>query len=205
MYYRHRGFTLVEMLVTVTIMAIAAAVAIPAIGSSQDSVRVPGAARQVMSDMLLAQSTAIMTQQPVYVFILKDSANNNCYTALTFASGVTPAAPSYTSASTATTANNQPGTNGSTGKYLISSLDKNPMFTIFGANRNPGALLSKVATVSGGASTNITSFGFDSLGQPIDTSKNVLFVPIQMQFTNSRGGFPVTLTINPISGEMSAQ
>ena len=57
------GFSLVEILVVIVILAIVAAVVIPNIGSGADSQAI-GAARVVKSDLEVARSLAVTTQQP---------------------------------------------------------------------------------------------------------------------------------------------
>ena len=57
------GFSLVEILVVIVILAIVAAVVIPNIGSGADSQAI-GAARTVKSDLEVARSLAVTTQQP---------------------------------------------------------------------------------------------------------------------------------------------
>jgi prepilin-type N-terminal cleavage/methylation domain-containing protein len=61
-----RGFTLVEILVVVLIIGIAAAVIVPSIGS-RDDLKVASAARLVMADLIYAQNRSITTQQKHYV------------------------------------------------------------------------------------------------------------------------------------------
>lgn len=58
---RH-AFTLIEVLVTVAILAIAAAMVIPAMGTT-GVLKVQGAIRQIVSDITFAQSDAISMQQ----------------------------------------------------------------------------------------------------------------------------------------------
>lgn len=58
---RARGYTLVEMLITVTILAIAAALVIPSM-SQTGVLRVQGALRMVVSDITMAQSDAVAYQ-----------------------------------------------------------------------------------------------------------------------------------------------
>src|SRR5437763_7201143 len=60
------GFTLVEVLAVVVIMGIAAAIAIPFMGT-RDDLRVTAATRNVVADLIYAQNTAITTGVPVYV------------------------------------------------------------------------------------------------------------------------------------------
>ncbi|MBY0307641.1 MAG: prepilin-type N-terminal cleavage/methylation domain-containing protein [Phycisphaerales bacterium] len=59
---RPGGFTLIEVLVTVAILAIAAAMVIPAMGTT-GVLKVQGAIRQIVSDITFAQSDAIAQQQ----------------------------------------------------------------------------------------------------------------------------------------------
>jgi prepilin-type N-terminal cleavage/methylation domain-containing protein len=61
-----RAFTLVEILVVVLILGIAAAVIVPSMGS-RDDLKAAAAARMVMADLIYAQNRAITTQQRHYV------------------------------------------------------------------------------------------------------------------------------------------
>ncbi len=61
-----RGFTLIEILCVVIILAIAAVLVIPQLGSRSD-LQAAAAARTVMSDILYAQNRAIAMQTTQYV------------------------------------------------------------------------------------------------------------------------------------------
>src|SRR5437764_11847528 len=61
-----RGFTLVEILMVVTILAIASAIIVPQIGTRDDLKQAAGA-RVVMADLIWAQNRAISTQQKQYI------------------------------------------------------------------------------------------------------------------------------------------
>ena len=63
---RRPAFTLVEILIVVLVLMIAAAIVIPNIGSAGDS-RVTSAARILQADMEVARSLAMRTQQPYSV------------------------------------------------------------------------------------------------------------------------------------------
>jgi prepilin-type N-terminal cleavage/methylation domain-containing protein len=56
-----RAYTLVEMLITVVILAIAAALVIPSMGQT-GVLRVQGALRMVVSDLTTAQSDAVASK-----------------------------------------------------------------------------------------------------------------------------------------------
>jgi len=81
-----RGFTLVEMMIVVTVMAILAAVAAPNFTSYMTHRRLNGAARQIMTDLMEARMRAVSQNNRFKVFflddghrytILDDSNNNN--------------------------------------------------------------------------------------------------------------------------------
>lgn len=80
-----RGFTLVEILMVVVILGIAAACVVPQL-SGRDDIKASAAARVVMADLIYAQNRAISTQQTHYVAF--DPTNQN-YAVLT---GWTPQA-----------------------------------------------------------------------------------------------------------------
>lgn len=59
---RRAGYTLVEMLIVVTMLGLAAAMVIPSI-SSASSLRVQGALRSIVADITVAQSDAVAFQR----------------------------------------------------------------------------------------------------------------------------------------------
>jgi len=67
---RRTGFTLVEMLMVLVILVIAAAIVIPSIGTAGDS-QAASAVRVLQSDLDLARSLALTTQQP-YAVVFSD-------------------------------------------------------------------------------------------------------------------------------------
>lgn len=70
---RRRGFTLLEMLVTVVVMGIAGALLIPAMGET-GILRIQGALRMLVSDMTFIQSDAVAFQERRAIVF--DVANN---------------------------------------------------------------------------------------------------------------------------------
>jgi len=73
---RRSAFTMIEMLCVVVIMGIAAAL-VYAQMAGQGYVQAESAARNITSDLLLAQNEAIATQLPVYVSFNLGSATSN--------------------------------------------------------------------------------------------------------------------------------
>ena len=61
-----RAFTLIEILVVVVILGIAAAIVVPAIGSRSD-LKATSAARMIMADLIYAQNRSISQQKKHYV------------------------------------------------------------------------------------------------------------------------------------------
>src|SRR5215213_5163177 len=60
------GFTLIEILVVVVILGIAAAIVVPAIGSRSD-LKATSAARMIMADLIYTQNRSISQQKWHYV------------------------------------------------------------------------------------------------------------------------------------------
>src|SRR5689334_24278427 len=67
-----RAFTLIEILVVVVILGIAAAIVVPAIGS-RDDLKTTSAARMIMADLIYAQNRSISQQKKH--FVVFDAAN----------------------------------------------------------------------------------------------------------------------------------
>lgn len=73
-----RGYTLTELMVTVAIVGIVAAMAVPSFISYLPHLRLNGAARDLISDLRLARSLAVGQNQRYKVFFSVD-ANNEWY------------------------------------------------------------------------------------------------------------------------------
>ncbi len=85
MIKRQRGFTLTELLVTIAVFGILAAIAIPSFFSWMPSLRLNGAARLVMGDLMAARMKAVSQNNRFRVIfidnhqykMLDDDNNNN--------------------------------------------------------------------------------------------------------------------------------
>lgn len=66
--HTNRGFTLVELMVTVAVLAILLAVGIPALQTTLDKRRLTGAVEQLYSDLQYARSEAIRQNRNVTVY-----------------------------------------------------------------------------------------------------------------------------------------
>ena len=72
------GFTLVEVMIVIAVFAIMAAVAIPAFMSLLPGMRLNGAARQVMGDLMAARMKAVKLNQKTKVFFDNDHQYRIC-------------------------------------------------------------------------------------------------------------------------------
>jgi type IV fimbrial biogenesis protein FimT len=66
------GFTLMEMMVVLAVMAVVSAIAIPSFMSLLPAMRVNGAARQVMGDLMDARMEAVKQNHEFKVFFLNN-------------------------------------------------------------------------------------------------------------------------------------
>lgn len=64
---RNKGFTLIEIMIVIVIMGIMAAIATPNLMSYMSRLRLNGAARQVMTDLMLARGKAVSENKRVGV------------------------------------------------------------------------------------------------------------------------------------------
>jgi len=72
---RESGFTLIEMMIVIAVLAIMAAIAIPNFMSLLPGMRLNGAARQVMGDLMAARMNAVKQNNEFKVFFGSPSAN----------------------------------------------------------------------------------------------------------------------------------
>ena len=69
------GFTLIEMMIVIAVFAIVAAIAIPAFMSLLPGMRLNGAARQIMGDLMAARMDAVKQNNEVRVFFNSPGTN----------------------------------------------------------------------------------------------------------------------------------
>lgn len=75
----HSGFTLIEVLVTVSLVALLAGLAVPAMGHLIDSARLRGAAETLVQELRQARNRALNFQQTVYFSFSRNAGENWCY------------------------------------------------------------------------------------------------------------------------------
>ena len=161
---RIRSFTLVELLIVVMIMAIAAAIMMPALGTTE-ATKLIAAGRLVASDVEFAQYESIVhPDDPRLIKI--DSGGNQYWIAK--ASDVATAIDSPAGPST--------------------------MLVTFGAGR---ALELAGVTVQAYDFDGDDELRFDAFGQPDQTTTATI--------TLSAGGATLTISIAPVSGEVTVQ
>ena len=175
MHTRKYGFTLIEILAVVTILAITALVTIPYISASHADIKLSAAARAVMSDLLYAQSEAMATQQNVYL-------------TFTVGSGTTP--DKYQLQSPLGTALARPA-----GASSIVTMGT-------AAATVPDAKLGIAASASP-LKIGFDSLGqpFTVSGTTNTTSMTAITIPLQSR----TGGYTTTLSIQPFTGEITVQ
>lgn len=179
MLQRRTAFTLVEILVVVVILGIAAAVIVPQMGTRGD-LKASAAARLIMADLIYAQNRAIATQTRHYVrFDLTSGAQN--YRIVTAITPLTDIQHPITKAS----------------NYLIS----------FGANGSNGLADITLGSVSFEGQTTIAfdELGVPYYYDPNTSTSTALSVSNGSSIPVICGDFTVTIRIEPYTGEIRVE
>jgi prepilin-type N-terminal cleavage/methylation domain-containing protein len=173
-----RAFTLVEILVVVTILGIAAAIIVPQMGSRGD-LTAAAAARLIMADLIYAQNRAISTQTKHYVKFTTSSPQS--YRLVT---SVTPLVDIT-----------QPITKAS--QYLVT----------LGANGSPGLTNVSLGTVSFEGKTTIAfdELGVPYYYDPGTNTTTALTTSGGSTIQVKCGTFTLTVSIEPYTGEIKVQ
>lgn len=181
-----RGFTLIEILAVVTILAIAALAAIPMVNNGYADVKLTAAARSVMADLFYAQNYAITNQTAVYILI-------------------TPSTPSIGGAYTlqynpgTITSLTRPG--GGTFKVNLGAVTG----TVTGTQL-VDAKLGQVTVNKGTLLAGNYTIGFDTLGEPFTQAPATPTTDVTAIPLLSRDGtITTTLNIEAFTGEITVQ
>jgi len=75
----HRGFTLLELMTTLAVLAIIATMVVPTFSAMKERHKIRGAAETVVSDLQLARLEAIKTNRNVTLSFQGSGTNNWCY------------------------------------------------------------------------------------------------------------------------------
>lgn len=185
---RH-AFTLVEVLVTVTLLAIMATMVVPVVSGGNDSFRVSSTARMVMSDLMYVQNCAVTQQKNTWVIF---SADKQCFSVV--AMDTPPVTADLPTAEQAA----KPSTY-TKGQILKQPTTQSGYYVTFGSGAASPLDRTK-------ADTTHTIFGYNPLGSPLAADGTELMDPVKITISNLRDGSHTTiLTITPLTGEITVQ
>jgi prepilin-type N-terminal cleavage/methylation domain-containing protein len=173
---RPNAFTLVEILVVITILGIAAAVIVPELGTRGD-LKAAAAARMVMADLIYAQNRAIATQTRHYV---------------KFDTTSTPQSYRIVTSITPLVDIQQPVTKASS--YLAN----------FGAGGTSGLTECSLGTVSFEGQTTVVfdELGVPYAYDPVANTTTALTTTGGSTVQVKSGKFTLTVTVEPYTGEI---
>jgi prepilin-type N-terminal cleavage/methylation domain-containing protein len=183
------AFTLVEILVVVVILGIAAAVIVPQMGT-RDDLRVDGARRMLMADLIYAQNRSISTQTRHYV-VFDTNSSPRTYKIVTNLSAANP--------------------NGTPVQHPVTRADE--FKAVFGLNAPSGAQnITHGLEVIGLGTVNIEGHNvlcFDELGVPYfydapTDSTTATSITGGSSIEVKCGTFTKLITVEPYTGEVLA-
>lgn len=178
MSHKHstRAFTLVEILVVVTILGIAAAIIVPQMGSRGD-LKAAAAARIIMADLIYAQNRAISTQTKHYVKFSTASTPQS-YRLLTSVTPLVDITHPITKAS----------------QYLVA----------FGSNGSPGLSDISLGAVSFEGKTTLAfdELGVPYYYDSVANTTTALTTTGGSTIKVTSGTFTLTISIEPYTGEI---
>lgn len=194
-----RGFTIIELIMTVLLAALLAAVAVPYLFRGQAPITVSAFARKVADDMRYAQSLAMMrsnldtpqASNPYFIYRIRfNVADANC-----------PGTNQYTIVNDAD--NNGTWGQNPNGAGVIESgrypATGSPYFCV---QMDSGDFAGQVVSADfGGTAPGVLAF--DSLGVPYDSDGAPLTA--QKTVTVSKGGETASVTITPNTGLVAVQ
>jgi len=151
-----KGFTLIELMVIIAIMAIIAAIAIPQYNIWMVRARIQGASGHLQQDITWAEGYAIRSGYPVQVSVSSGGTTGGCSWSITpAASNVSQQVPQM---STAEFASRYPNTvcNTITGSTFSSTFSITPTGMVYGSNNT----ITGSAVTFGSAGKNAATYGY---------------------------------------------
>lgn len=198
-----RGFTLIEILAVVTILAIAAVAAIPMVNNGYADVKLTASARAVMADLFYAQNYAITTQSPVYVALWTSSTGGK-YQMYYLDTTVTPSVWTMLARPGGSTFTVNLGA--VSGTVTGTRLADATLTSVLVAGAVPASNSVSVTVPAPTVAINQPTIGFDTLGQPFSgTSTSLASGTTAVQLKSRDGKITMTLSIEPFTGEITVQ
>jgi len=163
-FLRHRGFTLVELMVTISIAAMLMFAVMPSVGGWMRDLRIRTAAESVQNGLERARMEALRTNEPVSLWLVSDADSDGCVLSAASSSWVvavdTPAGACVSSAA--------------------SFVDKHEA-----GNNAAGVTVSAVQTTSAMVAAGATRITFNGFGQIATPGGGTNVVQVVVDFTHA--------------------